>query len=249
MHVAQLWRYPVKSLAGQRVDRIDVDELGLRGDRQWGLVDLETGLVLTARRVPELLFAEPAVGAEPPVGDDSTAIRRVESMAIRLPDGRVTADDAELSAWLGRQVALRRPAPDERGWYEIAENDDRPEGDWIRWHGPKGVFHDSTRTRISIIGEDALGDWDVRRFRPNVVIAGGDERALVGHDVRIGSVAVRVAKEIDRCVIVTRPQPGIERDKSVLVRVHTERGGNLGVGALVRGPGTIAVGDAVEVVG
>ncbi len=229
----QLWRYPVKSMAGEALDQAVVSEHGIDGDRQWGLVDRDTGLVLTARRVPELLFATP--------------VATEGAMAVRLPDGTVTADDGELSAWLGRSVEMRRPAPDERGHYEIAENDDRPDGNWIQWHGPKGVWHDSSRTRLSIVSEDALGDWDVRRFRPNVVVRGGDERDLVGHDVRIGSVQLHVAKEIDRCVIVTRPQPGLDRDKSVLQQVHLDRGGNLGVGALVRRAGTIAVGDDVAV--
>ena len=232
MQVTQLWCYPVKSMAGVRLETATVGPLGIDGDRQWGLVDRSTGLVLTARRVPELLFAEP--------------VPRGEGMAVRLPDGTVTDDDADLSAWLGRDVELRRPRPDERGRYEIAENDDRPDGDWIRWQGPKGVWHDSNRTRLSIISEDALHDWDVRRFRANVYVAGGDERELLGRDIAIGEVAGTVVKEIDRCVMVTRPQAGIERDKSVLVQVHAERGGNLGVGVLVTGAGTIRVGDVVE---
>ena len=232
MHVTQLWRYPVKSMMGEQLSSAEVGDLGIAGDRQWGLVDRDTGLVLTARRVPELLFAEPV-----PDGED---------MQIRLPDGTVTGDDAALSDWLGRPVELRRPAPDERGQYEIAENDDRPDGAWMQWQGPKGVWHDSKRTRVSIIAETAMADWDVRRFRPNVVVAGGDERELVDRDVTVGDVALRVTKEIDRCVIVTRPQPGLERDKSVLQRVHAERTGHLGVGALVRRPGTIAVGDQLR---
>lgn len=230
--VTQLWRYPVKSMAGEMLDHADVDDLGIDGDRQWGLVDRDSGLVLTARRVPELLDATPVVD-----GDD---------MGIRLPDGEVTADDDVLSTWLDRPVTLRRPATDERGYYEIATNDDDPDTEWIQWHGPKGVWHDSTRTRLSIVSEESLRDWDVRRFRPNVVVAGGDERSLVDSDVTIGSVRLRVMKEIDRCVIVTRPQPGLERDKSVLVDVHRTRQGNLGVGAVVRAAGRIAVGDVVE---
>lgn len=230
--VTQLWRYPVKSMQGERLDVADVDDLGIHHDRQWGLVDQESGLVLTARRVPALLEATPSI--------------RGEDVEITLPDGTVTADDAVLSDWLGRSVALRRPEADERGYYEIAQNDDDPDSEWIQWHGPKGVWHDSTRTRLSIIAEEALGDWDVRRFRPNVVVTGGDERTLVDSDVTIGSVRLRVMKEIDRCVIVTRPQPGLERDKSVLVDVHRTRSGNLGVGAVVRENGRIAVGDRVE---
>jgi uncharacterized protein YcbX len=232
VEVSQLWRYPVKSMAGESLRSTAVSDLGIEGDRQWGLVDRESGLVLTARRVPELLFATPVLEGD--------------GVRIQLPDGSVTSDDDEISAWLGRPVALRRPAPGERGQYEIAVNDDRPDGEWMQWQGPKGVWHDSKRTRLSIIAAPALGEWDVRRFRPNVVVSGGDERDLVDRDVRIGDVVLRVTKEIDRCVMVTRPQPGLERDKSVLQQVHRDRAGNLGVGALVRGEGTISIGDRVE---
>ena len=65
---------------------------------------------------------------------------------------------------------------------------------------------------------------------------------------RIGDVQLEVVKEIGRCVIVTRAQPGLQRDKDVLVHVHRTRAGNLGVGATIRGPGTIAVGDQVLLV-
>ncbi len=232
MQVTQLWRYPVKSMAGERVPTADVGPLGIDGDRQWGLVDLATGLVLTARRVPELLFATPAA--------------RDDGIVVRLPDGTETDDDDVLSEWLGRRVTLRRPRPGERGRYEIAENDDRPDAAWREWEGPEGVWHDSTRTRVSIVAEAALDDRDVRRFRPNVVVRGGDERDLVGTRVRIGEVVLDVVKEIDRCVVVTRPQHGIERDKSVLVQVHRERSGFLGVGALVVSDGRISGGDRLE---
>ena len=233
MQVTQLWRYPVKSMVGEVLTVADVDDLGIDGDRQWGLVDRRTGLVLTARRVPQLLFAEP--------------VPRDGGMAVRLPDGTVTDDDRVLSAWAGRPVELRRPAPDERGHYAVEGSrldDEAP----AQWEGPAGVWHDSKRTRLSIVAEEALGDGDVRRFRPNVVVRGGDERKLVGSRIRLGTLVADVVKEIDRCVIVTRPQPGLDRDRSVLTRVHAERAGNLGVGALVVAPGRVSVGDPLEVV-
>ncbi|MCO8128262.1 MOSC N-terminal beta barrel domain-containing protein [Acidimicrobiia bacterium EGI L10123] len=232
MQVTQLWRYPVKSMIGESLTAADIGPLGIDGDRQWGLVDRETGLVLTARRAPQLLFAEP--------------VARGDGMAVRLPDGAVTDDDDVLSAWVGRPVELRRPAPDERGHYAVEGaglDDEAPE----RWEGPAGVWHDSTRTRLSIVAEEALGGRDVRRFRPNVVIRGGDERDLAGSRIRLGGVVADVVKEIDRCVIVTRPQPGLERDRSVLTQVRAERAGNLGVGALVVAAGRISLGDALEV--
>lgn len=230
--MTQLWRYPVKSMVGESLPTAEVGPLGIAGDRQWGLIDTVTGLVLTARRVPQLLFAEPV-----PDGD---------AMSIRLPDGTVTDDDEVLSDWVGRGVVLRRPAPDEHGHYAVEGatlHDPAPE----QWEGPAGVWHDSKRTRLSIVAEEGLSGEDVRRFRANVVVRGGDERDLVGARICIGDVLVDVVKEIDRCVIVTRPQPGLDRDKSVLTQVHAERRGNLGVGGLVASGGRISVGDAVEV--
>ena len=141
---------------------------------------------------------------------------------------------------------MRRAAPGTHGRYEIALDDDRPEGEWHRWDGPDGVFHDSGRTRLSITSAASLRDWDVRRFRPNVVVEPGDERDLVGCTVGIGGVVLEVVRELDRCVIVTRAQPGLDRDKDVLVTVHTTRGGKLGVGALVASGGELAVGDPVS---
>lgn len=233
MQVTQLWRYPIKSLAGEQITSAAVGDAGIEGDRQWALLDRDTGLVLTARRVPELLFAEPVID-----GDDA---------AIRLPEGSVTGSDDDLSDWLGRPVSLIRATSDTRGRYEIALDETDPDTEWEQWHGPKGVFHDSTQTRISIVSEASLGDWDVRRFRPNVVVSGAGERGLVKRDIAIGPVRLRVMKHIDRCVIVSRPQPDLARDLQVLKDVNTHHHGELGIGALVRGAGSIEVGDRLEV--
>ena len=57
MRVTELWRFPVKSLQGERLTSARLGPLGVEGDRQWALFDLDTGFGLTARRVPDLLFA------------------------------------------------------------------------------------------------------------------------------------------------------------------------------------------------
>src|SRR6188508_1631361 len=92
MRVEELWRFPVKSLQGERLDRAAVVADGLVGDRRFAIVDAATRLALTARRVPQLLFASARL-----VGDD---------VEITLPDGSVASDDDALSAWLGRPVTL-----------------------------------------------------------------------------------------------------------------------------------------------
>jgi hypothetical protein len=108
------------------------------------------------------------------------------------------------------------------------------------------VWHDSTRTRVSIMSTASLGDWPVRRFRPNIVVDGAGEDDLVGRRIGIGLIVADVTKRIDRCVMVTRPQPGgLERDLTVLRTVLRETDGYLGVGALVVTPGELRVGDGL----
>ena len=233
MRVAELWRYPVKSLQGERLTSVDVGPEGLAGDRQWALFDPTTGYGLTARRLPDLLFL--------------TGRLRVDGRAeVLLPDGSVTSDDAVLSRWLGRPVALRAAAdaPGERRYESPHEVGEAGEYDWDVFSGARGAFHDSSRTRVSLLSTGTLGAWDRRRFRANVVLEGAGEDALVGRRVRLGGAELDVVKQVDRCVMVTRPQPGgIGRDTGVLKTIHRERDGCLAVGALVARAGTVAVGD------
>lgn len=233
MRVLQLWRYPVKSLQGEQLSVTDVGERGLVGDRAWGLLDRATGLTLTARRVPELLFAH-------------GMLQRDGAALVRLPDGTETADDEELSRWLGRDVALTAATPDTAGTYEIALDAEHEEDSpWVQWSGPTGSFHDSTRTQVSILGEGTVGHWPVRRFRANVIVGGSAEDGFVGRRLRgVDDLTLEVVKQIDRCVVVTRAQSdGIERDLDVLRSINRDRATFLGVGALVRRVGRLAVGD------
>lgn len=236
MRVAELWRYPVKSLQGERCDRVRVDADGLLGDRRFALFDRSTGYGLTARRVPELLYASAGWL------DDGT-------VEIRLPDGTVARDDDALSAWLGRNVELRTPDFDGRRSYEVpldieTESDDS----WVTFNGARGPFHDSRRTRVSLVSTGSVGEWDTRRFRANIVLDGDGEDALVGRRVQAGGAVLDVTKQIDRCVMINRPQPGgIAPDVSVLREITRTRGGRLAIGALVLAAGDIAVGDELRV--
>ena len=234
VRVAQLWRYPVKSMGGEQLEQAEVDERGLVGDRRWGILDQVTGKVLTGRREPRLLFARSRLMA------DGTC-------QITLDDGEVIGDDEDLCRWLGHAVSLIRAQPDGHGSYEIAvdfENEDA--SPWVGWDGPDGSFHDSGRTQLSLLSLGRTRQWDPRRFRANILLDGGNEEDLIDADIRLGTTEATVVKAIDRCVMTTRPQPdGIERDLDVLRTINGEHGGNLGVGALVTHPGTVAVGDEV----
>jgi uncharacterized protein YcbX len=235
LRVLELWRYPVKSLQGEALREAEIGPEGIAGDRQWALFDVDTGFGLTARRLPDLLFA-------------AGRLRSDGGVDVVLPDGTVTTDDAVLSGWLGRRVALRSAAEvTDRRRYESPEDDLDERSGWHDWEGAAGgAFHDNADGRLSLVSTGTLGTWDRRRFRSNVVLDGEGEGGLVGSRVRLGSAVLDLVEPIPRCVMVTRPQPGgIGRDTSVLKTLHRERGGELAVAALVRTPGAVRTGDVL----
>jgi uncharacterized protein YcbX len=237
MRVLELWRYPVKSLQGERLPEAAIDALGIAGDRRWALFDRDTGLGLTARRVPELLFG-------------SARLRDDGGVEVVLPDGTVTTEETVLSEWLGRRVELRAATDDGQAapTYEAPVDEEVPDPtEWLQWEGAPGPFHDSPRIRLSLVSTGTLGSWDRRRFRANVILDGEGEDQLQGREADLGSVRLRIGVPVSRCVMVTRPQPGgIVRDTSVLKAIHRERDGLLAVRAAVLGAGTVRTGDVLE---
>jgi hypothetical protein len=235
VRVLELWRYPVKSLQGERLPEAEIGALGIAGDRCWALFDRDTGLGLTARRVPELLFGSARI--------------RNGTVEVVLPDGTVTVDDQVLSGWLGRRVELRAATEDGdvAPTYETPVDELVPDPtEWMQWEGAPGPFHDSPRIRLSLVSTGTLGTWDRRRFRANVVLDGEGEDDLRGQEAALGSTRLRFGVPIARCVMTTRPQPGgIGRDTSVLKTIHRERNGLLAVRAAVLEAGTVRTGDVL----
>src|SRR4051812_3747327 len=190
MVVEELWRYPVKSMGGERLEVADVDAWGIDGDRQWAVIDVATGYGLTAKREPELLYASAAV---------------VDGEVMIMLDGGVTltgagtATDAVLSDWLGRPGTLRRASPDTAATFEIAADfEAEHESKLLHWEGPQGTFHDSTRTRVSLAARREMRDWAPRRFRMNVLVSGDSSAGLIGTTIKVGTAVLEVVKAVDR---------------------------------------------------
>lgn len=113
--VKALWRFPVKSMRGEKVELVDLTERGLVGDRAYALVDTATGKVIsgkTPRLGRKLLGCRAAFTEAPREGNEQPPVR------ITLPDGTSTRGDAAdsaaaLSELLGRPVKLERAAPED----------------------------------------------------------------------------------------------------------------------------------------
>jgi uncharacterized protein YcbX len=100
---------------------------------------------------------------------------------------------------------------------------------------------------VHLVTVAEMGDWDVRRFRPNVVVDGvADLDDLVGERLRIGEVVVEVTKRTKRCAMPTMRQPGVDKDVAVLRTLARERDLRLGVYGRVVSPGHVELGMPVE---
>lgn len=236
MRLQEIWRYPVKSMQGERLDVVEVTTTGLVGDRRFALFDVESGFGLTARRHPELLQAYGRLGPD-------------GAAEITLPDGTSARGDADLSCWLGRPVELRAAdspvgARDRR--FENPSDFEDETAPWDVFRGAHGAFHDVVDGAVSLVTSGSLHGWDHRRFRSNLLFDGAGEDDLVGDTVRVGSTVLRVLAPIPRCVMTTREQPGgISRDLDVLRTIHRDRGGRLAVTAAVTQPGRVSVADTL----
>jgi hypothetical protein len=113
--VAELWRFPVKSMQGEQLQEVTATERGVLGDRAYALIDSETGKVASAKSVklfPDLLGCRAAFVERPRAESEVPPVR------IDLPNGSsVTSDsrdvDGALSAYFRREVRLARVAPDD----------------------------------------------------------------------------------------------------------------------------------------
>lgn len=127
--VTEIWRYPVKSMGGERLERCALGARGIAGDRGWALRDEAAGEIRGAKKLPRLLECAARYLAEP-IGD------RVPPAEITLPDGRRVLSDApdaaeDLSALLGRRVTLwpLRPSEDAAHYRRGLPDDPNFEGE------------------------------------------------------------------------------------------------------------------------
>ncbi|TRW78431.1 MOSC domain-containing protein [Mycolicibacterium sp. 018/SC-01/001] len=287
MKVTQLWRFPVKSMGGTRVDDLRFDERGVHADRLWAVRDLEKGVTASARRVPALLRCSARYLDEP--GPDAGP-GNVPAVVISLPDGReVTSDDPSvhdvLSELVGRQVRLTALPPVDdtsahrmslqaslgnfaadqvRQDFGLGAGDELPDTSVFttrqmvtlaRYSTPPGTFvdlspvHLLSTASLRNLSADAT-PYDVRRFRPNVLVdlESPDpfpEAAWVGGEVHLGTVVLSATNPTIRCVVGTRPQPGLEKDLSVTRQLAEKTNRFLGIYADVATAGTVRVGDEV----
>ena len=265
--VVGLWRYPVKSMMGEELNAAEVMERGLVGDRQFAVVDASTGKVAGAKNPRKWgnFFDFRAAYIEPPESGS-----KLPAVRLTLPDGTVVTSEQTdvaqaLSRALGREVAFAEAQQDgessgaqaEEYWPDIEGLDYR---DTVtEWELPAGTFFDlavvhllttATIERLRVLYPE--GRFEVRRFRPNIVVATGPnqqgfvENDWIGHTVAIGDeVRLRITGPCPRCVMTTLPQGDLPKDAGILRTAAQNNHANVGVYADVVKGGTVRRADDV----
>jgi uncharacterized protein YcbX len=270
--VAEIWRFPVKSMGGTRLQETAIDPSGIPGDRRLALRDGDSGKILSAKQ-PRVATALLDLDADldPATGEVTIT---VGDRRIRAAD-RVAAEVA-LSEHLGRPVRLESSvAPDdvyESYWPPVDDvllsdvSIDLP----VAMSTAKNSFVDLAAlqlvTTASLAALAALAPESsivTRRFRPSLVIDTGAsidgfvENDWRGRRARLGGATITFTDPTPRCVMTTVEQGDLPRDLEVLRtlarhnRIETPGLGNfacLGIYAEVSQPGVVAVGDPLVLV-
>ncbi len=268
--VAEIWRYPVKSLAGESLATAELSADGMTGDRSWALRNVDTGKLLSAK-LPRVAAALLSCSARL---DGAGAVVRVGGDDFRIGE---TALLGALGEVLGCRVAIEQrgsetPGAYESEWPEIDGVDLRGTHDFpVALMTQAATFADlaglhvlttASMTTLRQLAPDSA--IDVRRFRPGIVVESAtepgafEENEWTGRRMTIGGAGMVVTMSTMRCVMTTVAQPGLPRDLSVLRtlaahnRQHFEGAGHfacLGAYAEVTAAGLVSVGDEVRLDG
>jgi len=277
--VKELWRFPVKSMGGERLREATLTPRGIPGDRGWALRDEKSGEVRGAKKMPALIRCTAAY-VEEPAGDSIPPAR------IALPGGTsvLSTDPAAnglLSALLGRSVTIWPQQPADRlDFYR--RHPDNPDlavelreilgrlpdepmpnlkglpPEIFEFTSPLGTYFDAfplhlltTASLREIASCNRTASFDVRRFRPNILIESEPELSQyaenrwAGGELTIRDARIAVTIPAMRCVMTTLEQPGVTKDPSVLRTIVRDSGQTLGVYANITRSGKIALGDEV----
>jgi MOSC domain-containing protein len=275
--VVSLWRYPVKSMMGEELNAAEVTKGGLLGDRAYALVDSSDGKVASAknpRKWPQLFDFRAALTDAP------RTVVQPPQVRITLPDGTiVNSDQSDLhqifSKVLKREVTLDaiaygrqdvvesalpnvRTAAAEEYWPDIEGLEHR---DTVTDFGlPQGTFFDCAVVHLlTTVTLDRLrvlypqGRFEVRRFRPNIVVETANdekdfvENAWIGQILAIGdAVRLSITGPCARCVMTTLPQGDLPKDTGILRTAAQHNRANVGVYASVLQGGKVRRGDSVR---
>jgi uncharacterized protein YcbX len=270
--VVSLWRYPVKSMMGEELNSSYITERGLVGDRTYAVVDKQTGKVASAKNPRKWgsLFDFRSMFIDSPHN-----VHDIPPVRITFPDGSNILSnhqkddiDSNLSKAFNREVTLMKASGFEKPSYEeywpdidgLAQRETvTDEAMPSKTFFDIAVIHILTTSTINGLRElYPEGRFEVRRFRPNIVVESADskeknknafiENSWVRKKMIIGKdIILNITAPCTRCVMITLPQGDLPQDLGILSTVAKYNQVHVGVYASVEHEGIIHRGDAVRI--
>ncbi|WP_254450387.1 MOSC domain-containing protein [Cohnella herbarum] len=233
--VREMFRYPVKSFAGERLEsECNIEQYGLFGDRLHAFVDEKKegwNSFITARGIPAMLNYRAII-------EENSFEEGEPCVVVTAPDGKQYRWDEELLQEIQRLARVKISMKK----YKTGSG----EGTGI------DDSHILIVTDRSLLHLEALWgkELDPRRFRANLIVSlndqEGGEAEWIGKQLIIGSAEFRIDKGCERCSMITLHPDSLERDSSLLKVVNNELQLTFGVYASVVRTGVIAIGDEVR---
>jgi uncharacterized protein YcbX len=269
-------------MEGERLDAVAIGPRGLVGDRAWAVRDEVRGGIRGAKKIPQLMRLAATYPSPPAAAGSSPAeIVLPDGSRCRTDDPDVNARvsaalDHAVSLWpllpADAVEHYRRGAPTHSDFEEemratFARTPDEPLPDLtvfppelFEFESPLGTYFDAfplllmtTSSLRSMEERHPSSRFDVRRFRPNLLIDTGDaagfpESEWAARRLRVGEVVLEITVSCPRCVMTTHGFADLPKDPGVMRALVKETGGQLGAYATVATPGTVRRGDAVAFV-
>lgn len=221
MKISEVNIYPIKSLRGNAVSDALVEKRGLRHDRRWMITDRE-GMFLTQREFPQMALIGVDVGEEQVVlrapGMAELTIQHQPAVGPRRPvtvwNSTVEAVEYpnDVNQWLsdaigGECVLFAMPAEAERHVNPLFDRGDDlvsfADGYPLLLIG-EGSLSELNRRIAANGGNDSVSTLEMRRFRPNLVVAGSEPfEEDTWARIRVGEAVFRVVRPCARCAITT----------------------------------------------
>jgi uncharacterized protein len=275
--VVSLWRYPVKSMMGEELNSSYITERGLVGDRTYAVVDKQTGKVASAKNPRKWgkLFDFRSIFVDSPQD-----VNDIPPVRITFPDGTdILSNSYHMEEWkeeedinsslsyvFNRQVVLMKSSSLKKSSYEeywpdidgLAQREKvTDEAMPSKTFFDIAVIHILTTSTINRLRElYPEGRFEVRRFRPNIVIESTTsdgkkndfiENSWVGKKMIIGKDSVLdITAPCTRCVMITLPQGDLPQDLGILSTVARYNQVHVGVYASVERGGIIHRGDTIR---
>ncbi len=270
--VESIFRYPIKSIGGERLFNSKIDKNGVEGDRIYAFKDCETGFIVSCkhpRKWKEIIQLSATLNQ-----DNSVIVRDLKNEELSSKDEieskiyELTSRTVELISVrdnLGRQIREADRSNIEKLGTKINQEPlsiASKENHFFDF-APLHIITTASLNHIGTFYKE--GDFKAERFRPNLIIKTSEtnnflENEWIGKEVKIGNgLEVKIIEPTPRCVLITLKQGKLEEDIEILKTI-VQKGsaksytyfpgkmlkGTLGVYGIIIKEGTVKIGDSIQ---